>query len=254
MRLDDDVVLVTGAGRGIGRGIAQACARAGAAVVVVDVDEDTATEVADAIVAEDGRAHAVGADVTDPARVRAAVASGVAAFGRLTGLVNNAGILREGSVLELSEADWDAVVAVNLDAPFHCIRAAAPHLLEHGGAIVNIASIEGLAAGPRHVAYSATKGGLVNLTRAVAIDLGRRGVRCNAVCPGSVETPLYEAFLAGHDDPEAARQSLVDRNFAGRLGQPSDIGSAVVWLLSDQASFVNGASLVVDGGRMAKVP
>jgi NAD(P)-dependent dehydrogenase (short-subunit alcohol dehydrogenase family) len=252
--MDGHAVLVTGAASGIGAGIARACAQAGAAVAIVDRDADGAERVADEIVAAAGRAVPVRADVTRPEDVTAAVDATVAAFGSLSGLVNNAGILLEGSVLELADADWDRIMAVNLTAPFLLTRAAVPHMLERGGgAIVNIASIEGLAAGPRHVGYSVTKAGLVNLTRATAIDLGRQGIRANAICPGSVETPLYEAFLAGHEDPDEVRQQLIDRNFANRLGRPADIGAAAVFLLSDDASFVNGTTLVVDGGRMAKV-
>jgi NAD(P)-dependent dehydrogenase (short-subunit alcohol dehydrogenase family) len=255
MRLDGQVVVVTGAGSGIGTGIAHACADAGAAVGVVDLDGESASQVAAAVEAAGGAAVALAADVTVRADIERTLDELAARFGRITGLVNNAGILAEGTVAELSDADWDRVIAVNLTAPFRFTRAVIPHLrAAGGGAIVNISSVEGLGAGARHVAYSASKAGLLNLTRATAIDHGREGIRANAICPGTIETPLYETFIAGHDDPEAMRDQMIARNFANRLGRPADIGAAVVFLLSDEASFVNGTTLVVDGGRLAKVP
>jgi NAD(P)-dependent dehydrogenase (short-subunit alcohol dehydrogenase family) len=255
MRLDDQVVIVTGGGSGIGTGIATTCASRGASVAVVDMDGVAAQRVADDIDAVGGSSLAITADVTKASDIHAMVDATRERFGRITGLVNNAGILVEGTVGELSDDGWDRVLAVNLTAPFRLTRAVIPHLrAAGGGAIVNISSIEGLAAGARHVAYSASKAGLLNLTRATAIDHGREGIRANAICPGSVETPLYEDFLAGHHDPGAVRAQLIERNFANRLGLPSDIGSVVVFLLSDDASFVNGAAIVVDGGRMVKVP
>ena len=247
-------VLVTGAAQGIGRGIAEACAHAGADVAVADRDAEGAGALAAALDAAGTRCVALSADVADAGSVAAMVADAAAALGRLTGLVNNAGVLHNDAVVDLTEETWDRVLNVNLKGPWLCIRAALPHLRAAGGAIVNIASIEALGAAAGHVAYSVSKAGLLNLTRTVAIEHGRDGVRCNAVCPGTIETELTAAHFAGYPDPQATRDEYVARNFAGRLGTPADIAAAVVYLLSPAAGFVNGAVLVVDGGRLAKVP
>jgi NAD(P)-dependent dehydrogenase (short-subunit alcohol dehydrogenase family) len=254
LELEDGKVLVTGAGAGIGRAIALTCASAGAAVAVVDADGERAEAVATEVTQAGGSATALRADVAVWPEVQQVVADAVEALGGLTGVVNNAGILLEGPAGELAEDDWDRVLAVNLKAPWLCAKAALPHLQAGGGAIVNIASIAGLAAQPNHVAYSVSKAGVINLTRTLAIEYGRSGVRCNAICPGTIVTELMQSYLDGFPDPEAKRAELQDRNFAGRLGEPGDIAEAVVYLLSQRASYVNGATLVVDGGRTARVP
>ncbi len=253
MRLDGEVVVVTGGARGIGLGIAEACADAGAAVAVADVDGDAAREAAAALAARGGPAAGLACDVTRAADVQRAVAEVARRLGRISGLVNNAGILLEGRAGDLGEDDWNRVLAVNLTGPWLCTRAALPQLADGGGAIVNVASIAGLAAQVNHVAYSVSKAGLLNLTRTVAVEYGRSGVRCNAVCPGTIDTELSRRYLAGFDDPDAMRAALVERAFVGRLGTPGDIGQAAVFLLSGASGFVNGAALVVDGGRTARL-
>jgi meso-butanediol dehydrogenase/(S,S)-butanediol dehydrogenase/diacetyl reductase len=159
----------------------------------------------------------------------------------------------EGSTTDLDEAALMHALSVNLLGPWRLIKAAAPWLRRSRGSIVNIASIEGLAAAPNHLAYGVSKAGLIGLTRSVAIDLAPE-VRCNTVCPGTILTPMSETFLDRMPDPQAARELLAGKTMVGRLGTPDDIADVVRFLLSSESAFVNATTLVADGGRMARVP
>lgn len=181
------------------------------------------------------------------------VDSVVTAFGRLDVLVNCAGLMMEQDPANTTVEAWETTASVNLRTPLLLAQAALPHLAG-GGSIVNIGSIEGIAANPQHAAYAASKGGVHAMTRALAVDLGEYGVRCNAIAPGWIESDLSEAYIASMDDPKAARDSLHTLHPVGRLGQPRDIGHAAAFLASEMASFITGEVLVVDGGRTARLP
>jgi NAD(P)-dependent dehydrogenase (short-subunit alcohol dehydrogenase family) len=245
------VALVTGAASGIGRATALAFARAGARVVVADLDGRHGEETVALIRAERGEASFVGVDVSSSAQVERMVAQTFDAWGRLDVAFNNAGI--EGtmaSTAELSESEWDRVIAVNLKGIWLCMRHEIPRMLAGGGgAIVNCSSVAGLIGFAGEAAYVASKHGIVGLTKTAALEYARSGIRINAVCPGVIDTPMIERATAGK--PELAGQ-LVAGQPIGRLGRPEEIAAAVLWLASDAASFVTGAALPVDGGWVAR--
>ncbi len=248
-RFDHKIALVTGAASGIGRATAERLAREGAQVLACDVNAALLeTEVA-GLVAQGLRVTARVVDVTDVAACNAAVAAVVAQFGRLDVLCNVAGTLLVKHFEELTDEDWQRQMAINVNGVFFMCRAAIPHLLASKGNIVNVASIAGLVGVPYGAVYSATKGAVLMFTKALAVEFASRKVRVNAVCPGSVMTPL----VAGYMPPEDA-----DFNLLGRLvpltpnhGQPEDIAASIAYLASDEARFVTGAGLVVDGAQTA---
>ena len=252
MQLEGKVALITGGGAGIGRATALLFASEGAAVAVVDLDESRAQAVARGIESEGGQAIAVHCDVSQAANCQRAVQETVAAFGVLDILFNNAGIIRRASVLEISEKEWDRAMAVNVKSIYLMSKYAIPVMEKGGGgAIVNTGSGWGLVGGRNAVSYCASKGAVVNMTRAMALDHAAQRIRVNCVCPGDTDTGMLrseaqqlgattETFLA-----EAADRPL------GRVGKPEDIAQAVLYLASDASSFVTGTTLVVDGGGLA---
>ena len=247
--------LVTGAGSGIGRATALALGQAGVLVAALDVAADRAAATAAAVEAAGGRALAVGADVGDDAAVRSAVELTSRHFGGLDVLVNNAGIDLGGTLAQTAEDDWDRLFAVNVKGVFLCSRAAQPHLERSGRAsVVNIASIVALVGVSGYAAYTATKGAVLSLTRAMAVDLAAAGVRVNAVCPGLIRTPMAEQMLArrGDGDPELGAARTVGRYPLKRLGTPEDVASAVLYLAGPASGFVTGTVLTVDGGMSAQ--
>ncbi|MGH3776065.1 MAG: SDR family NAD(P)-dependent oxidoreductase [Pseudonocardiaceae bacterium] len=254
-QLEGRVALITGAGSGIGRAAAQRFAAEGCSVAVVDLAASAAEETAGKIVADGGRAIACPADVTVDAEVRVAVGRAVEAFGGLDVLYNNAGVNSSGSVVDATEQDWDRCFAVNVKGTFLCSRAAAERLAASGsGAIVNQASVAALVGVPNFAAYCAAKGAVVALTRSMAIDLASRGIRVNAICPGTVFTPLMEPMLRarGDGDMELGLARTVVKYPIGRLGTPEEIASAALFLASAGASFMTGSILTADGGMTAQ--
>ncbi len=250
-RLEGKVALITGAGSGIGKVAAERFAAEGAAVVVADIAGADAERVAEGIAGSGGTAHAVAVDVADEERVDAMVATAVDTYGGLHVLFNNAGIFPDddGGVLETPPSTWQKVMEVNLKGVWLGCRAAIPAMLESGGgSIVNVASFVALVgAATAQVAYTASKGGVLALTREVAVEYARRGIRVNALCPGPIETPLLAELLA---DPARRSRRLVHIPL-GRFGRPEEIAAAALFLASDDSSFMTGSALVVDGGITA---
>jgi len=248
------VALVTGATSGIGAATAAAFARAGARVVLGGRDRDRGTAVAAGIEAAGGEALFVVADVADPRACDRLVAATVERFGGLDILVNCAGIFRRGAVEALNDDDWRATMAINVDGPFYLSRAAVPRMRARGGgAIVNIGSDWSLVAGEDAVAYCASKGALLQMTRAMALDHARDGIRVNIVCPGEVDTPMLAAEAVERGESiEEARANWGAAVPLGRIATPEDVADAVLFLASDRARHVTGAALSVDGGATAR--
>ncbi|MFC8520774.1 glucose 1-dehydrogenase [Streptomyces sp. NPDC057257] len=238
------VALVTGAGSGMGRTSALAFAAAGAEVAVADIDAVGGQETVDLIAKTGGRAQYFAVDVADPERVRQLVADVVAAYGRLDFAHNNAGIEGEHApLLAQSDDNWRRVIDVNLASIFYCLKAEIPAMLESGGgAIVNTASASGLIGGYWLATYTASKHGVIGLTKAAATEFGAQGIRVNAVCPGPVDTPFIAAL------PDVVKDRMLSGTPIGRLGQPEEIAQTVLWLCSDGASYVIGEALSADGG------
>jgi NAD(P)-dependent dehydrogenase (short-subunit alcohol dehydrogenase family) len=242
--------VVTGAASGIGRATALALVAAGADVLVGDVDAAGGEETT-ALADGPGRASFFAADVTEPAQAAAMVAAALKRFGRLDFAHNNAGVVFAGAPIhEVSDADWKRMVDVDLTGVFNCMRAEIPPMLEAGrGSIVNTASGVGVVGLPGQGPYVAAKHGVIGLTRVAALDYAKQGIRVNAVCPGSIETPLFEEAAAADPDLRA----LVEAGHpVGRLGRSEEIADTVVWLVSDASSFVTGQPILVDGGYTAQ--
>jgi len=251
MRFENDTVLITGAASGIGCETAKRCASEGAFVVVTDVDETGGEETVETIESGDGPGSATfePLDVTDAERFDE-LAVDVAEEHGLDVLVNNAGLGHPpASVEDVSPATRDYVIDVNVKGVWNGCHAALPVFKEQGsGAIVNVGSLASILGLPKQAAYSMTKGAVLNFTRAVAAEAGPYGVRANTVCPGFTDTPLTDQYFSGYDDPEAAREEMTQQYPLKRLGEPEEIADAIVFLASDEASFVTGHGLVVDGG------
>ncbi|MGX9147924.1 SDR family NAD(P)-dependent oxidoreductase [Mesorhizobium sp. 128a] len=237
-RFAGKVALVTGASSGIGAAIADRLAGEGARVFAVQLDEA-------------GRVETMVADLCDPDIPAVIIDEVVQQAGRLDILVNNAGRMVEAKIDETALDDWRLTMALNLDAPFLLIRRAMPHLRKSRGSIINIGSIEGLASNPGHAAYCASKAGLHGLTRAVAVDGGPDGVRCNGVAPGWIDTDLNVNFVAALTEQARGRLGVIHP--LGRTGRVEEVAAIVAWIASDEAAFVTGQIFVVDGGRTAKL-
>ena len=249
--LTGQCAIVTGGGGGIGRAASVLLAEAGAMVAVLDKDEQGAEATVDAIADAGGRALAVGVDVTNEADLERAFAAVVESFGRLDVLINNAGLAIRSRALDMSVEDWNTVLVVNLTGMFLCARIAARHMISSGnnGAIVNTASIMGLSGGLYpNVAYQTTKGGVVNMTRALALEWASDRIRVNAVAPTFVRTALTEGLLA---KPEVL-STIEAATPLGRLAEPQEIATAILFLASSAASMVTGVILPVDGGYLAR--
>jgi NAD(P)-dependent dehydrogenase (short-subunit alcohol dehydrogenase family) len=248
MRLTDKVALITGSARGMGKVAAELFAQEGASIIVTDVAQQEGEAVAQGIRDSGGKAIFVAADVTRASAVERLVESAIASYGHIDVLYNNAGIMpnADGSVLEITDELWDTVMMVNLKSVFLCCKYVIPHMLkQQSGSIINISSMNALlGCVVAQDAYTASKGGILALTKSLAVQYGQQGVRCNAICPGPIDTGLLDHLWTS----EEARMTRLNRIPAGRFGKPEDVVYMALYLASDEASWTNGAHLVVDGG------
>lgn len=250
MRLRGKVALVTGAGQGIGLACARALAREGASVVLAERDEAVGKAAAQTLTAEKHEAAFVRCDVSRKADVDAAVAAAVKAFGKLDILVANAGIVHAAEFLDLEEADFDRVLAVNLKGVFLAGQAAARQMVKQGtgGAIVNMSSVNAVLAIPNQVPYVVSKGGINQLTKVMALSLAPHRIRVNAIGPGTILTELAKSAVLGNREAE---RKILSRTPMGRMGEPEEVASVAVFLASDEASYLTGQTIYPDGGRLA---
>jgi NAD(P)-dependent dehydrogenase (short-subunit alcohol dehydrogenase family) len=251
MRFNGKVAVVTGAGSGIGRGIALSLAREGAFVVINDIRREPAEETLKIISGNGGSTKIAVSDVSTQDGAAAPIKAAIRDCGRLDLLVNNAGRQSYKAMDDLQPEEWDLILEVNLKACYLCAKSAVPFLAKQGGAIVNIASVHAQATIEGFAAYAASKAGILGLSRAMAVEYASRGIRVNAVSPGTIETPLLQAFFDSSPDPTRARSEFLKFHPIGRFGTPDDIGKVVAFLGSDDAGFITGAEVVVDGGMTA---
>jgi NAD(P)-dependent dehydrogenase (short-subunit alcohol dehydrogenase family) len=246
------VAVVTGAASGIGRATAVRMAYDGYEVAMMDLDAVGLAVTRAQIESIGGKAHQFPMDLRDPLAVGSVTREIAVTIGAPEVLVNVAGIGVAATVLETSDEDWSRVLAVNLTGPFLTTRATLPLMLDRGtGVIVNIASVGGLVGLARRAAYCASKAGLIGLTRAIAVDHAREGIRCVAICPGTVETEWIGKILENAPDPVAAREAMESRQLDGRMGTPEEIAAMVSFVAGQDGRFINGAALVIDGGMTA---
>jgi 2-keto-3-deoxy-L-fuconate dehydrogenase len=256
-RLDGKTALVTGGGSGIGREIALLFGKQGATVAIGDLNPEAGEKVAREIESQGGSAFSVPLDVSELSSAQAAVRAIVDRTGSLTTLVNNAGIGMVGNLTETSPEDFARLMSVNVNGVYHCSQAAVNQMLAQdpkGGVIINIASIAGMVAVSRRFAYGTTKGAVISMTQSIAMDYVDQGVRCNCICPGTVETPFVEAYLQRYHagEIEETRRQLHARQPLGRMGRPDEIAPLALYLASEEAAYVTGAQMVIDGGLTAR--
>ena len=244
MNLTGKTIVVTGGAQGIGLAIAERCAAEGANVALWDYQADAVAAALERIGALTPRANLAGfiVDVSDLAAVQHAAGATLARFDRIHGLVNNAGVVADAQLARMSEEQWDRVIDINLKGVFNCTRACVDSLLASHGAVVNISSIVGMSGNFGQTNYAAAKAGVLGMSKTWARELGRKGVRSNAICPGFIETPILSSM------PARVVEDMVAQIPQKRMGQPREIAAAAVFLLSDEASYINGATLEVTGG------
>jgi NAD(P)-dependent dehydrogenase (short-subunit alcohol dehydrogenase family) len=250
MRMKQKVSIITGAQSGIGLATARRFAAEGATVVLADIKD--ARPAANELVGTGAQARFVQTDVSNASQVEALLEQALSAYGHLDVLVNNAGVELPKRITDTTEAEWDRLMDVNLKGVFLCSRAAITAMQRQGGGvIVNVGSELGVVGGSEIAAYCATKGGVVQLTKAMAVDHAADGIRVNCVCPGPVATPLLEATIQGSTDPEKERLRILDKTLMKRIGHPEEIANAILFLASDESSYMTGSILLVDGGVTA---
>lgn len=256
MEFKNKVAVITGGGMGIGEATARAFAERGAAVVIVDIDEEKSDAVAKDIRENGGEAISVKADVSSAAAVREIPKAAVKAFGGIDILHNNAGIQHYGNVVSTPEEEWDHVLGVNLKSIFLCAKYCIPEMQKRGGgAIINTASVQSFACQPNVAPYTTSKAGILALTRSIAVDFAKDNIRSNAICPGSVDTPMLRFAANDLSTPEKSPDDLIKEwgNFhpVGRVGEASEVAELVLFLASDRAPFITGSAYVIDGGLLS---
>ena len=253
-RVAGKVALITGGASGIGAESARRLAREGAAVIITDLSVDAGEALAGEITGAGGQAHFIAHDVTSESDWERAVGQGVAKFGRLNILLNNAGIAQTGlTLMTHSLEDWRRTLSINLDRVFLGLRYTGPAIAESGGgSVINVSSIMGKVASPGAAAYCASKGGVLMLTKAAALEWAPLNIRVNSIHPGYIDTPLVSKVIREVENGNELREVLISRHALGRLGLPREIADAVVFLASDESSFMTGSELVVDGGYTAQ--
>ena len=254
MKLRDRVAVITGAGSGIGKACAIEFAKEGAAVGVVDIDSSTARETVRLIEKAGGVARPFETDVSRPESVEQLAAGASGAFGRIDALVNNAAIQVNKTVEETSVEEWNREMAVNVGGVFLCSKFFMPHLRLTLGCIVNMSSVNGFFVEPLCAGYCATKAAIIALTKAMAIDHGKEGIRVNCICPGYIDAGLAESYFRVQPDPAAARAAAGKLHALWRIGRPEEVARVAVFLASADASFMTGSAVVVDGGFGSGLP
>jgi 3-oxoacyl-[acyl-carrier protein] reductase len=249
MKLNGRVSIITGGNSGIGKATALLFAREGSKVVIAGRNASKGREVVEAIRKSQGEAIFVKTDVSKSPDVKSLVETAVEKFGRIDILFNNAALSPVGTVLDTSEKEWSDVIGTNLTGTFLCTRYVLPHMIKRKkGVIINTGSINSLVAMKKEAAYDASKGGVLMLTRAVALDFAEFNIRANCICPGAIETPMLRDILSQAPDPAAAEADLVKKHPLGRIGSPEDVANMALFLASDDSSFVTGTAMPVDGG------
>jgi NAD(P)-dependent dehydrogenase (short-subunit alcohol dehydrogenase family) len=248
MKLEGRVAVITGSASGIGRASAREFAKEGARVVVADINLAGAEETVKQIEASGGMALAVQTDVAAPESVQGLVEQALHSFGRIHILFNNAAIQVNKTVEDTTVEEWNRQIAINLGGVFLCSKLFMPHLRETKGNIINMASVNGFFVEPMCAGYCATKGGIIALSKAMAIDHGRQGIRVNCICPGYIDAGLAWEYFEAQPNPAEARASAGKLHALGRVGQPEEVGRLAVFLASDDASFMTGSAVVVSGG------
>ncbi|MBC8204621.1 MAG: beta-ketoacyl-ACP reductase [FCB group bacterium] len=246
MRLKDKTAIITGSGRGIGETTAKKFAAEGASIIAADIDMESAIRTVEEIKSKGGKALAVKVDVTDKVSVEAMVEAALKEFGKIDILINNAGVTRDALAMRMKEADWDLVLDINLKGTFLCCQAVIRPMRKTGGRIVNTSSIAALG-NVGQINYSASKGGVISLTKTLALELARSNINVNCVAPGPVMTPMFESV------PENLREEYIKQIPLGRFAQPEDIANAHLFLCSEEAAYITGQVLFVDGGISAGV-
>jgi NAD(P)-dependent dehydrogenase (short-subunit alcohol dehydrogenase family) len=254
MKLKDRVAVITGSGGGIGRAAALEFAREGAMVVVADIQHSGALETVEQIRKLGGTSHAVETDVSNPDSVRNLVAETLRVYGKVNVLFNNAAIQVNKTLEDTTVEEWNREIAVNLGGVFLCSKYFMPHLRATRGTIVNMSSVNAFFVEPTCAGYCATKAAIIGLTKAMAIDHGKEGIRVNCICPGYIDAGLAEGYFQAQADPAAARASAGKLHALWRIGRPEEVGRVAVFLASDDASFVTGSAYVVDGGFGSGLP